>query len=261
MRTSGPFLPSGRRSASSSSGGSGPAAPSSRRSSCDHERSRPPAPRRSSAPGERVVHEQHVGVAAVAQLARRRAGPSPTTSSRVGERPAGRSLDRAVRRCRARPASVAAVRSVSARPTSLEVEQPDQVGRRRSGTARAGGRRAPPSIASSAVVLAPRPPRSSRRAGPSRGRGLQPVVVAEHGHRLRRAHAAGRRRTGCGPARAPAARRRCPRRAASSGTSASCRASSLTRAEGQQPGVGVGLVGEPAEHHRQQRALDRARRG
>jgi hypothetical protein len=28
-------------------------------------------------------------------------------------------------------------------------------------------------------------------------------------------------------------------------------------AEGEQPGVGVGLVGEPPEHHRQQGALDR----
>ena len=73
------------------------------------------------------------------------------------------------------------------------------------------------------VVLAP-----GRRPHPAqhvlaRAR-LQPGGVTEELHALRAPARAGRRRTGCGPGCAPAARPPTPRRAAAAGTSASSRA-------------------------------------
>ena len=67
VRTSGPCLPSGRRSASTSSAGSPPGRESSRRSSLATAWAYVAASC-SSAPVHRVVHEHHVGVAAVGQL-------------------------------------------------------------------------------------------------------------------------------------------------------------------------------------------------
>ena len=66
---------------------------------------------------------------------------------------------------------------------------------------------------------------------------------------------AGRRRTGCAPARARAAR---PPPLVAQQPEVPVGGAELVAdpPEGEQAGVGVGLVGEPAEHDRQQLALD-----
>ena len=69
LRTSGPFLPSGRRSVSEVSGGSGPAGSNSRRSSWTTSAARRCGLLVGHLTGSRPVNEDHVGVRGVAHLA------------------------------------------------------------------------------------------------------------------------------------------------------------------------------------------------
>ena len=220
--------------------------------------SRPAAPPPRRLPAIGLVHEQHVGVAAVAHLGA--AEPAHADHEQPGaERRRGRPRP-AARRCRAPTCSVAAVRSVRAHPTPRRGPAPRSGRRRRRGTAPGGGPPAPPSSASSADSLRrvaavivrlqglPRP----RAAARPRRRGSPPTPARG---------SAGRRRSGCGAST-------CASRSAALPSSRSILryqcvvpSASLMRAEGEQPGVGVGLVGEPAEHHRQQRAAGSRRAG
>ena len=235
MRTGGPCLPSGRRSVSSCSGGSGDGRVEQRAHLVGHQG------RRGSGlalvdPGQRVVDEHDVGVAAVADLApavaahpddqhpgrQRRApgplqlggrglqGPGDRGVGDVGQRVADVVDGQAARGCRW-------PRSGTARGGAGRARRPPPRRRRRSGRRWPGTPRSADRTAGAAA-------RRRRRAGPRR-----PGPAA-----------AARRRTGCWPAPGPSARRRPTRRAAGAGTRASPPRSSLTRRNPSRPASGSG---------------------
>ena len=213
---------------------------------------------RSSAPVERVVHEQHVGVAAVAELAAAEAGPSRSTASRVGSGAAARSP----RPRRTATSSAACERGrgdVGQRLARPARRRAARAGRPpRPGTARAGARARDRADGRRRVVVpAGRGQRPPRRA-PPRPRGRSSASSASSRTRLRAPASAGRRRTGC-VASSWASRSATGALVAQQPQVpvASCPSASLSLPEASRPRVGVGRVGEPAEQHRQQRALDR----
>ena len=111
------------------------------------------------------------------------------------------------------------------------------------------------STAEAGVVLAP-----GRRPHPAQHvlarAGLQPGGVAEELHALRRLL----EQVGGEPAAGQRVGEPLGRRAlVAQQPEVPVRRAELVAdlAEGEQPGIRVGLVGEPAEHHRQQLALDR----
>ena len=207
MRTSGPCRPPAAGRRRGPAGGSGPAAPSSRRSSWTTSGRGRSCASPLVAAGHRVVHEQHVGVAAVAQL-----GAAEPAHRRP--RAAG---------CGARP------RSSSTRRTAMSSARVQRGGgevgegrtRRRRGRAARSGRPtatrnssrrrtpAPPSIAASADSLR-RVAASISACRAARGRGLSPPSSPSMAHRLRCAQQQVGGVAAARPARAPAARRPLP---------------------------------------------------
>ena len=139
---------------------------------------------RSTAPGQRVVDEQHVGVAAVAELVA--AEPPHRHDAQPGRQRLARAPPRRPRTAAASPASiVAAVTSVRASPTSRTSSRPS-----RSATAirNSSRRRTARTAAIASAWSSWRPAAASISvASASRRRGTQLVVVAEQPHRLGRA--------------------------------------------------------------------------
>ena len=153
MRTSGPCLPSGRRSASTSSArvgagqGEQPAQLVGHRLGVRRRRLRVGAL-------DRVVHEHHVGVAAVGQLDA--AEPAHRDDRHPGRRGVEPALlaDGCGRRRRAPPRGWR--RSAGTARRRRRPRRVSRAGRRpRSGTARGGGSRGPPRTASSASSWRP----------------------------------------------------------------------------------------------------------
>ena len=256
MRTSGPCLPSGRRSASTSSAGSVPGQRQQPAELVGHARAAARRRPRRSAPGQRVVHEHHVGVAAVAQLVRRRSGPSRRP-------PSGSAAARAARPRSPAPAAASAASRVAAVDVGERVADLGDVDAGRAGRPTAIRNSSRRRIARTAVTASTGS--ACRRAAAvisfcSASRGpaaAAPRRCAEHPHALRRALqqvggvAAGgeQRASRCGdlrPRRAAVWRYQCVEPSASE----ICR-------KPNSPASGFGRVGEPAEHRRQQGALDR----
>ena len=249
MRTIGPFLPSGRRSASTSSGGSLAGSDSSRRTSATTAvRVRRRDLRLDAV--DRLVDEHHVGVAAVGQL---EAAVAPHRDHRDpaggGVQPAlpahglGRDVERGLQRRVGEPAqALPDHRHVGARH-ELAARDPQQLAtaygthRHDRGLGRLG-------------------PLEQRLHLRERGLGAQrDERLPQHLHALRLALeqvggvARGAEDDGepLGDLALVAQHREVPRRAAQA---------LADPAEAEQPGVRVGRVGEPLQQHRQQRALD-----
>ena len=252
MRTSGPCLPSGRRSASTTSGGSPPGSGSSRRISFGHGQGVAVRRLGASAPARGLVHEQHVGVAAVAQLVAAEAahGRPPRTGWAPRRPAAARAPRRPPRAGWPRSGGVGDPREPGARRRR---RRRARRGRRRPcGTARGGARRGPRAPASPTSFCRPAAASISsvdrlggeRRAGRRRG-SARPAARASSvgGVARRRQHA----REVLGGRALVAQHPQVPGGAAE-------RVADL--AEAEQPGVGVGGVGEPVQQHRQQGALD-----
>ena len=178
------------------------------------------------------------------------------TASRVPSRPADLGLAPAGSTPSRQTCSVAAVRSVSASPDLREVEPPGRGRQGRSAAARAAGSA----------------DRGRRRPSASSLRPAALVIVVCRLLPVRGSRPPGRRRgsttlSGERTSRSAAYRLRPRTRASRSAARPSSRSifryqwmvpsASLTRRKASSPRVGVGLVGEPAEHDRQQRALDR----
>ena len=156
-----------------------------------------------------------------------------------------------------RPADVASATSVRASPTSSTSSQPSRSAAP-SGTARGGAARARRTASLGSLVAGGAA--AALRATRARPARAQLGVVGEHRHRLGRAQ----QQVGGVPAGGQHPRHR----SAAADSSRSSRryqgvapSASLDPPEPEQPGVGVRGVGEPAEHHRQQRALDGRARG
>ena len=173
LRTSGPLLPSGRRSASRPSCGSGPGADSSRRSSWTTSSAWVWASS-SSAPSTGLVHEHHVGVASRSRARRRRGGPCRrrAAGSTSGRAACARSTSRG--QPRGRPRAAAAVRSVRARADPVEVELRRRGRPRRCGTAPGAGSRARPAPRASGSSLRPAADRIRRSEVLAATRGVRP---------------------------------------------------------------------------------------
>ena len=250
MRTIGPFLPSGRRSASTSSGGSLAGSDSSRRTSATTAVAYDDAACGLDAVG-RLVDEHHVGVAAVGQL-------------EAAVAPHGDDRDPARRRRRARAAartdsvamssvacSVASVSRLRPCPTTATSVPGHEVAARDPQQLAAAYGPHRPTAASGVSARS-----SSACISAQRGLGAQrDERLPQHLHALRLAlEQVGRVARGAeddgeplGDLALVAQHREVPRRAAQA---------LADPAEAEQPGVRVGRVGEPLQHHRQQGALD-----
>ena len=250
MRTIGPFLPSGRRSASTSSGGSLAGSDSSRRTSVDHGLGEGRGHLRLDAV-DRLVHEHHVRVAAVGQLeaavAAHRDDRDPGRRRRRGRAARARTPS-AMSSVACSVASVSRLRPCPTTATSVPAtSSPHAI---RSSSRRRTARTAPTAASGVSARSTSACISASERLGAQRRERLP-----QHLHALRLALeqvggvARGAEDVGqpLGDLALVAQHREVPRRAAQA---------LADPPEAEQPGVGVGRVGEPLQQHRQQRPLD-----
>ena len=250
MRTIGPFLPSGRRSGSTSSGGSLAGRDSSRRTSATTAGRERRRDLRLHAL-DRLVDEHHVGIAAVGQLEaavathrdHRDPGSAPPPAPRWR-----RTASVAMSRVACSVASVSRLRPCPTSATSVPAtSSPHAI--------RSSSRRRTARTATDRGLGRLRP-LGQRLHLRERGLGAQrDERLPQHLHALRLALeqvggvARGAEDVGqpLGDLALVAQHREVPRRPAQA---------LADPPEAEQPGVGVGRVGEPLQQHRQQRPLD-----